>query len=83
MIYVVELTKTPEGWRLLLPDSVHGSEDFDRVGSLDGFDVETMEVDIDDRRVQLPVYQRGAMAFVRMEDLPTEDPDDDDEVVAD
>lgn len=80
MIYVLEVRSGPNGLQADMPEQVHGPDDLDHVSNLDGFESETAEVDFDGVRAVVPVYRRGEVAYVRLEDCPRPDDGDASEI---
>lgn len=76
MIHVVELVADSTGWRALLPEAVFGVQDLDAVPSLDGFHPERAPVQVDGEWVEMSVYRRGTLAYVRVDELPQDGLDD-------
>jgi hypothetical protein len=69
-VYVVALSPIAGGWQALLPDSVQGPEDLDRLATLEGAEVSREPVLWGDEWLELPVHRLEERAYVRLEDGP-------------
>lgn len=75
MIFVVPARLADGRWSVELPEFVEGSEELDRVASLEGYETSVETVEVDGELEQLRVHRRGALAWVRLDELPDFDPD--------